>query len=637
MILPISSTPDDERRSLEEHRLRFGMVMEGVDMGVWFCNLPFGKLQWDDRVKAHFGLPNDTEVTIETFYEFIIPEDRESTREAISNSILARSQYNTVYRTQGPDGQLRWIRAIGRASYDSQGEPSRFDGITFDISEQFLTERAMERSEQRYRSLVEASAAVVWRADARGRFIRRQAGWESFTGQSWEQQADRGWMKAVQRHQRARFIVWFENALTAGKPFSGTGRLWCQADQRYHHVELRAVPLLTQNGVVREWVGTVTDVQQRREAELATLRANRAKSEFLANMSHELRTPLTGLQGTLELLSSTSLDAVQEDFVATMRECASGLLALLNDVLDLSRIEAGKFDIKDQAFALRPTIDGAVSLFQLQARDKGLTMLVDFDEELPRIVRGDRDRLRQILVNLVGNALKFTPQGEVRLRLTRSDGGLLIEVEDTGPGISKADQEKLFQPFVQLESSMTRRYEGTGLGLSIVRRLCELMEGRHGLRSESGQGSTFWVWLPFVEASQEREAPSPELGTAKAAPSHLLLVEDNAMVRKVLAAQLAKLGHSVTAAESGEEALRALERQTFGLVLMDCQMPDLDGYETTRRAREHHPDLPIVALTAHAMPGERERCLAVGMNDFLAKPTSLSQLEAALGRWLPAR
>lgn len=628
--------PQDDRRLLEEHRLRFGMVLEGVDLGVWFCNLPFGKLEWDQRVKAHFGLPADHEVTIDTFYECMLEEDREPTRQAINDSIASRTQYNTIYRTLGPDGQLRWIRAIGRASYGPSGEPVRFDGITLDISEQVRAERAMERSEQRYRSLVEASAAVVWRADRKGRFTRFQAGWSSFTGQSWEEQRDHGWMASVHRHQFERFTAWFEAALAQGEPFMGTGRLWCQIDERFHHVELRAVPLRDSAGEVQEWVGTVTDVQQRREAELATLRANRAKSEFLANMSHELRTPLTGLQGTLELLTGTSLDEVQQDFVSTMRECASGLLALLNDVLDLSRIESGKFEIQSRPFDLKEAIEGTLSLFQLQAVDKGLELRVTMDPDLPKVLRGDKDRLRQILVNLVGNALKFTHEGGASLRLSRSEGGLLIQVEDTGVGISSRNLKRLFQPFVQLESSMNRRYEGTGLGLSIVRRLCELMGGRYGVKSEVKKGSNFWVWLPFPESNLEPEASTPVAAPAsRTSPSRLLLVEDNPMVRKVLEAQLRKLGHQVSAVESGVKALEALASDNFDLVLMDCQMPDLDGYETTRRARAFLPGLPILALTAHAMPGERERCLTAGMSDFLAKPTSLGQLQEALGRWLP--
>jgi signal transduction histidine kinase/CheY-like chemotaxis protein/HPt (histidine-containing phosphotransfer) domain-containing protein len=376
--------------------------------------------------------------------------------------------------------------------------------------------------------------------------------------------------------------------------------------------------------------------------------ASRIKSEFLANTSHEIRTPMNGIIGMSELLLASSLSDRQRTFAHAINDSAEALLALIDDILDFSKIEAGKLAIERIAFDLPQTVRAAVLLVAERARGKGLALRVDIGEGVPGVVEGDPMRIRQVLLNLVANAVKFTEQGSVTVRVVAEPGGgggddgwLLIEVIDTGIGIDPAMQARLFQPFVQADSSTARRYGGTGLGLSICKRLVERMKGEIGVHSVPGQGATFWfrVRMPALpDQSLAGDAPRPE-PTRASTGKRVLVVDDNAINRSLVAAQLEALGYDADLVESGVAALERMSQVRYDLVLMDCQLPGLDGYETTRRIRageSAETRAVIIAMTAHAMAGERERCMAAGMDDYLAKPVRLAQLQAALGRWLQA-
>ena len=359
------------------------------------------------------------------------------------------------------------------------------------------------------------------------------------------------------------------------------------------------------------------------------------KSQFLANMSHEIRTPMVGVKGMLELLAGTGLSKEQQEFVGIVQDCSDSLLTVLDDVLDLARIDAGKVSVQNRPFKLASAIKGVLALFELQAEQRGLALRVRVNEELPEVILADPDRLRQLLVNLVSNALKFTESGFIEIRFLQADATTLrVEVEDSGIGIEPERIEKLWEAFEQVDNTASRRYEGTGLGLSIVRRLVELMNGCVGAESTPGAGSTFWFEIPLLSGTLE----PAQLGTHRAiAPSgqgRILVAEDNPINRRVLVKQLQGLGYEVTEARNGLEVLENLEKSEVDLILMDCQMPDLDGYSATRELRKKGLELPILALTAHAMSGERARCIEAGMDDHLTKPLSKEGLAAALVRWL---
>ena len=397
--------------------------------------------------------------------------------------------------------------------------------------------------------------------------------------------------------------------------------------------------------------------------------ANRAKSEFLANLSHEIRTPMNGVLGIAGLLAGYDLPGKAPQDVATLRRSAENLLRLIDELLDFSKIEAGRLELVPEDFHLGAMVDGVIELLAPRAAARGIRLEVNVAEGLPRILRADPVRFRQILLNLVDNAVKFTDEGGVKVTVTPTERAerpaMRWTVSDTGVGISKTDLERLFEPFTQADGSTTRRHGGTGLGLAICRHLVDLVGGEIGVTSAPGEGSTFEVVLPYEEAEREKtereetgrdEDTTDDVRTAdttrsQATPNgdqgspttaspdgrRLLLVEDDNVGRMIAHRQLETLGYAVDAVENGREALEALARRDYDLVLMDCQMPELDGYEATRRLRRRETNArhtPVIAVTAHAMEGDREKCLAAGMDGYLSKPYRTEALAATLEEWL---
>ena len=376
--------------------------------------------------------------------------------------------------------------------------------------------------------------------------------------------------------------------------------------------------------------------------------ANVAKSRFLANMSHEIRTPMIGVLGSLDLLAGTRLDAGQRELVDTAASSGETLLAVLNEVLDYSKIEAGKLELVTEPFALREPAEAALALFSANARRKGIALELEVAPDLPERAAGDAARLRQILLNLVGNAVKFTRHGRVLVRMQRIEESvstlrLGVEVIDTGSGIDADVCRELFSPFFQADATTQRQHGGTGLGLAICKRLVEAMRGRIGVDSTPGRGSRFHFQVELGAIPQARPAAATTLpadnGSLAPLAGTVLLVEDAPVNRMIAAQMLRALGLEHVEAENGEQALDLLQTHRVALVLMDCQMPVLDGYNATRRIRELEAEsglarLPVVALTANALSGDEARCLAAGMDAYLPKPYTRVQLHGVLKRWL---
>jgi PAS domain S-box-containing protein len=399
-------------------------------------------------------------------------------------------------------------------------------------------------------------------------------------------------------------------------------------------------------------VGCARDITAQKQTEealrsslAAADRAAQAKGRFLATMSHEIRTPLNGILGMAELLAETSLTADQRHFTQLIQESGTNLLAVVQDVLDFSKLDAGRVKLESVLFDLEQTVRTPVELFEPKARAQGLSLTFELDPRIPSPLKGAPARIGQVLLNLISNAVKFTPAGEVRVRvrpdaISASEMTLRFEIQDTGIGIAPTDQERLFQPFTQADDSMTRKYGGSGLGLSICSRLVRMMGGEIGVQSRLGLGSIFWFTIKVHCAEEATSLISPSLVkcVAKGPAKRVLVVEDNAVNQLLTTMLVQNLGFETNAVANGAQAVEAVRDGSYDLVLMDCQMPEMDGFEATRIIRDSElPQgrrIPIIALTANALLTDEQRCLACGMDAFVAKPVKRERLEEILTTWL---
>src|SRR6201988_3305438 len=526
------------------------------------------------------------------------------------------------------------------------------DVLTQEIQERKQIETALREREERYRDIFEHANDIIYTHDLEGNYASVNRANEAITGYTVEESLKLNALQVIAPEYRelAKSMLLRK---CAGEKTAAYQIEVIAKDGRRVAVEINS-RLNYQNGIPVGVQGIARDITDRKRAEEEikqardmALESARLKSDFLANMSHKIRTPMNGVIGMTGLLLDSDLTEEQREFAQTIRNSSEALLTIINDILDFSKIEAGKLPFETLDFNLKQTIDGTLDLLTEKARDKKISLVSHIETDVPKELRGDAGRVRQVLLNLIGNAVKFTDHGNVTVRIRKESDSSAetvtrCEISDTGIGISEAAQSNLFQAFTQADGSTTRKYGGTGLGLAISKQLVGLMDGKIGVFSEPGKGSTFWFTARFTKPTGEIHSitanrPSP---TGSVLGEHLqnqliLLAEDNIVNQKVAVHQLQKLGYRADAVADGREAVEALQRIPYDLVLMDCQMPHMDGYEATaeiRRREGTKKHTVIVAMTANALAGDREKCLAAGMDDYISKPVSPEDLAKTLER-----
>ena len=635
---------------LKETEDRFRPIYEGADDAIFLCDRDFRILEANPAACILLG------GTLKSLQQ-------KSLSDYLSASDFAPKQTLTMlHKRQVAEFESIVHTARGKKiSISAKLNVIHADGreklliIMRDITERKQAEQRLKQQQEFIRHVIDATPNLIFVKDAQSRFLLVNQAVAEMFGTTIEALLDRDpdqlypVSEEVTRIREVdRLVLEERREVVTESSFTTPG-----GEERWFHTIKR--PLEEPDGSVLI-LGIAIDITERRRSEVQLQQAkesaesaNRAKSEFLANMSHEIRTPLNGVIGMNRLLLDTALSQEQHEYALTVQHSAEALLDLINNILDFSKIEAGKLELEIINFNLLRMLENTVDLMAHKAYEKGLEITVDLDDELPNYLTGDPSRIRQILINFISNAIKFTEVGEIVLRVERfplpatapsphngmGEGHAAFmarfSVSDTGVGIPAGKETMIFEHFTQADSSTTRKYGGTGLGLAISRQLAELMGGGIGVDSRPGHGATFWFTACLTEA------PVPPVEIERAAQYHenlrrlrILVAEDNIVNQKFAQRLLEKSGFNVDVAANGREVLEAIERIKYDLVLMDVQMPEMDGLETTARIREREKEsgrrLPVIALTANAVKGDRERCLAAGMDEYITKPIKRTHL-----------
>ncbi|MEM8757015.1 MAG: PAS domain-containing protein [Planctomycetota bacterium] len=653
----------EARRSQES--LQF--ALHAADGGFWDHDLVTDTVHYSDSWYSMLGYePQEFTATPGLFWDVLLDaRDVDRVRDAHDAYLCGEAElYHEEIRLTCKNGSSRWVLDVGRViERDDRGRPLRMVGVHIDIDER-------KREHDRLQTALRAMRSGLWEWDLSDNTCLFDDEWFSVLGYEPGElpQAFETWESLCHPDDLLSAKTALGTYLAGSSDrYAFEHRLWTKQGTWKWVLGTGTVTSRDTEGRPLRVVGVNIDFDERRKADeqladalFAAEHANRAKSQFLANMSHEIRTPMTAILGYTELiLAETRLEPAQREMISTIYRNGEHLLSLINDILDLSKIEAGKMTIEQIEFSPAEVLLGVRELMAERAAAKGIRFELDGQSRIPERMMGDPVRLRQILVNLVGNAIKFTAEGSVVVTArpvwseTTDATRLLIDVRDTGVGMKPDHIDLLFKPFQQADESMTRRFGGTGLGLSISQRLAQLLGGRILVESECGRGSTFTValdvsdalpcrWVPLDtvrgELALSRDpTPVPSAG-ALSLDARVLLAEDGADNQRLIAHHLRRAGAEVAIVENGRLALEAVadsERagEPFDLVVMDMQMPEMDGYAASTELRRRGVTIPILALTAHAMDGDRERCIAAGCDEYLSKPVDRAKLVAACDHW----
>jgi PAS domain S-box-containing protein len=634
-------------KKLREAEHRYRALVEKVPAVVYLQEIggPDTAMYMSPRIEALTGYSPEDCRNPELRWLMVHPEDRERMQSEDENPVRPGEVVTTEYRVVHRDGHTVWVRNESVVVEDDVTGSRFWQGFMLDITEAKRAEEALKKSEERYRLVARATDETIWDSNILADEQTWNGAVETMFGYPPELRTSTAWWEEhIHPDDRERILASVDAVLDGG------GEVWSEeyrfrrADGEYSTVVDRAYVVRDAEGSPTRMIGSMSDITGRklyerelRRAREEAERANRAKSEFLANMSHEIRTPMNGILGMAELLLDTPLDEEQREFAETVRISGQNLMMIINDILDFSKIEAGAMRLETIDLDLRSTVEDVTMLLGGRAQDKGLELASLVEHDVPEALRGDPGRLRQILTNLLGNAVKFTDEGEVIVRVELVDedeetATVRFEVSDTGIGMSPEQQRRLFLAFTQADASTTRRYGGTGLGLAISKQLVTLMGGEMRVQSEPGDGSTF-SFTVTLEKQREHTIPARNV-PVDLVGRRALVVDDNRANRAILEKQLSSWGVRTTAVEGGQEALEEIRStgEPYDLAVLDMQMPGMDGMELARRIKADPALSPIrlVLLTSMGRRGEGEEASQSEIEAYLNKPVRQSDLYDAL-------
>lgn len=647
------------------------------NIGFWEWDIQTGKLNWSERIFKFFGWnEKDGNVNFDMFIGSVHPDDREMMALRSADCVDNDKRYSIDYRIFWADGSMHWLHAEGNVERDADGVPLRMLGVIYDVSsskskeeELQITKNIAEQNSLELSGFLQAidQQALLVVTDVAGLIIQANTRYCDVSNYSLKELLGQNQQHVISNEYTNDIYIELWAAISHGEIWRGelcnrakNGTLfWSNTaivpmkdvqGKIYRYIWV-GIDITRHKDIERELSMLNTSLESQIESRTEQLKramkhaeaANQAKSAFLSNMSHEIRTPMNSIIGMAYLALKTELSPKQIDYLSKIQSSSQHLLGIINDILDFSKIEAGKLELETVDFMLDTVIDNVWSQLGEKAEKKDLKLIVEIDPDVPRFLCGDPLRLTQVLINYVNNAIKFTSSGFVSVRAHVFEAGesdilLRVEVQDTGIGMTKDDISQMFKVFQQADSSITRKYGGTGLGLAICKQLVNMMGGEVGVLSAPGHGSTFWFSVrlglgeaPFVDG-KAMDIKQADLSAIRG--SSILLVEDNRFNQQVAREMLEDAGAIVCLANNGQEALDMLQQDRFDCVLMDVQMPVMNGLDATRRIRANPAlfDMPVVAMTANVGKEDQTRCFDAGMNDSVAKPINPGMLFAVLGK-----
>ncbi|MFT7860072.1 MAG: PAS domain-containing protein [Sulfurimonas sp.] len=638
---------DVTTKQKNEHQLKkvlnqLSQAKKIAHLGIWEFDLQTNELTWSDEVYNIFELDkNTTTPSYDTFIEDVVyPEDRKKVEDSYAKSLIDKKSYKIDHRIVTPSGKIKYVQEQCDTEFSKEGDPIRSIGTVYDTTQiQELTLK-IEEERNRYKTLIDlASDEIFIMSVEDGKLLQYNEMTKKILGYSdaeMQQLSVFDWDKEFTMEEYLHILDLLDDG-----PIT-IERTHTRKDGSQYLASITAVKIKIDD---QEYVyASSRNITKQKESEKELLRAkkaadraNEAKSEFLANMSHEIRTPLNGIVGLTEILLKKDLPKQQREYLNKVHISSQALMHVINDILDYSKIEAGKLDILPTEFQLETLLSTVSDLFSFQIHDKGLKFTIELDETVPNLLIGDPLRFTQVLNNFIGNAVKFTSKGFIKLMvqtLYKEDSEVALEfiVQDSGIGIAKEDQAKLFQAFEQGDTSTTRKFGGTGLGLMISKQLVELMGGEIWVESQEGVGSSFHfrVVLPYLQDEQEEDTPEQFHQFKLTQIKEALLVEDNETNQLVASLMLEDFGFNVSVANNGKEAVELCQENQYDIIFMDLQMPVMDGITAAKKIREFDSDTPIIALSAAVMPKDKQLTLDAGMKHHIAKPIDPNHLQETL-------